>query len=585
MNKMCFPNKHVLHTFNSRMKFAPALVIFLLSLISLNGMTQESYRIQFMTDDYKGFKKNPKTDFNDSLALINYLKQFRAKALEEGYLTASLDEMEWQNKNCKVDFYLGQKFGQILLKVENEDLEYFKKEVRLREKLLTKQAFRAKELGLFMTTLHESLLSNGFPFAKVSLENIVISENNASAELTVERYQRLKWSKINIKGDTAISVSYISNLLQIKKGDWYDETQLQWISQRITQVPFLSEIKPNEILFTPEGVELFVYIKSQPMSSINGFVGLQPDLVQNRYFLTGELALKLLNTLKTGELMDLNWRNIQAQTQQLQVRANFPFLFKTPFGVDGKFNLYKRDSTFLDLKGKFGVQYFMKGGNFVTFYYERNSSSLLSGSSNNTSFTGLANVKSNNYGVGLTKRKVDYLPNPTRGFSIEINASAGQRQSQKNDTSNVVRSLIFKGESQIMFYFPLAKRHVLAIGNQTSFLSTPNIFQNELYRFGGLTTQRGFNEQEIFASTYSILSIEYRFLLDQNSRIFLFYDQSFYERNSEGYLNDYPFGFGGGLSFGTKIGIFSIQYALGRQQNNPVLFRNGKIHFGYIAYF
>jgi len=50
-------------------------------------------------------------------------------------------------------------------------------------------------------------------------------------------------------------------------------------------------------------------------------------------------------------------------------------------------------------------------------------------------------------------------------------------------------------------------------------------------------------------------------------------------------MKDHPFGFGAGFSFGTNIGIFSISYALGQQLNNPILMRNGKVHFGYIAYF
>lgn len=567
------------------MKFALTLVIFLLSLFSFPGMTQNAFRLTFTADDYKGFKKKPKTVFKDSLELTNYLIQFQYKAQEKGYLEASFDSVFWQNKMCRAHFFLGDKYGKIQVEASEEDLQYFKKEARLREKLVTQQAFRPKEVASFMKTLHQSLTSNGYPFAKVSLINLEMQGKNAKGKLVVERFQRLKWKKITVKGDTAVSANYLSSLLQIKEGDWYDETQLLFISQRINQVPFLSEIKTSEVLFTIEGVELFVYLKSKPMSSANGFVGLQPDLIQNRYFLTGELALKLLNTLKTGELLDLNWQNVQAQTQQLQVRTNFPFLFKSQFGVDGRFHLYKRDSTFLDLKGKLGIQYFMRGGNFITFFYERNASSLLSGSANNTSFSGLANVKSNNYGVGITKRDLDYFPNPTRGYFLEMNLSAGQRQSQKTDTSSVVNSLLFRGEGKFEWYIPLAKRHVLRLANQTAFLSTPAIFQNELYRFGGLTTQRGFNEQEIFASTFSILSLEYRFLLDQNSRVFVFFDQSFYERNSEGYQNDFPFGFGGGLSFGTPIGIFALQFGLGSQLNNPILVRNGKIHFGYIAYF
>ena len=567
------------------MKFYPFIVFLFFLQLPFLGTAQKQFRVSVTSDDYKGFKKNIKTEFKDSAKAHVYLKKLRNSAVEQGYLLASLDTLIFSENACLVDFYIGEKFHKVYLSISHEDLNYIKKEGKFREKIILKQAFRAEELGSFMNEVHRTLLMDGYPFAKVMLSNIVIDGHSATAKLSLEINQRLKWKEIHIKGDTAVSESFLSSLLQVKIGDWYDETVLEKASQRIQQVTFLSEIKPCEVLFTREGVELFVYLKSKPLSSINGFLGLQPNPAQNNYFLTGELALKLLNVLKSGEKMDLKWQNVQSQTQQLNVQTNFPFLFKSPFGVDGKFNLYKRDSTFLDLKGKFAIQYYLRGGNFVSFYFERNASSLLSGAANNVSFTGLSNIKSNNYGIGLTKRNIDYLSNPQRGFSIEISSSVGQRQSQKTDTSDVLRTLVFKGDSDLEFYLPLAKRHILRFANHTSFISTPEIYQNELFRFGGLNTQRGFNEQEIFASTYTTFSIEYRFLLDQNSRAFLFFDQSFYERNSVSYLFDSPYGFGAGFSFATAIGVFSIQYALGSQQNNPILFKNGKIHFGYIAYF
>ena len=94
-----------------------------------------------------------------------------------------------------------------------------------------------------------------------------------------------------------------------------------------------------------------------------------------------------------------------------------------------------------------------------------------------------------------------------------------------------------------------------------------------------------FNEEELYATLRSVFTIEYRYLLDQNSHIFAFFDQGLYENNAASYMKDRPFGFGAGFSFGTNIGIFSISYALGQQLNNPILMRNGKVHFGYIAYF
>ncbi|MNV47097.1 hypothetical protein D3C71_1389530 [compost metagenome] len=114
---------------------------------------------------------------------------------------------------------------------------------------------------------------------------------------------------------------------------------------------------------------------------------------------------------------------------------------------------------------------------------------------------------------------------------------------------------------------------------------TNNIQQNELLRFGGNLSQRGFMEDELLGTYRATFTIEPRFILDQNSYLFVFYDQSWYERNLQSYVHDAPKGFGAGLCFGTNIGIFSLTYALGQQFSNPILFRDSKVHFGYVAYF
>ena len=112
------------------------------------------------------------------------------------------------------------------------------------------------------------------------------------------------------------------------------------------------------------------------------------------------------------------------------------------------------------------------------------------------------------------------------------------------------------------------------------------MFDNELIRIGGLFTLRGFDEESIFATFYSIATVEYRYILEQNSFLYLFFDGAYYEKdNVKGYVSDRPIGFGAGMSFDTKAGIFSISYALGKQFDNPILFRSAKIHFGFINYF
>jgi hypothetical protein len=135
------------------------------------------------------------------------------------------------------------------------------------------------------------------------------------------------------------------------------------------------------------------------------------------------------------------------------------------------------------------------------------------------------------------------------------------------------------------YYQSIGKRIVIKAGILSETFYTNNIQTNELNRFGGNLSQRGFMEDELLSTFRSTLSIEPRFILDQNSFLFVFYDQSWYERNVKNYAHDAPRGFGAGISFGTKIGIFSLSYAIGKQFNNPILFRDSKVHFGYVAYF
>lgn len=124
------------------------------------------------------------------------------------------------------------------------------------------------------------------------------------------------------------------------------------------------------------------------------------------------------------------------------------------------------------------------------------------------------------------------------------------------------------------------------LGTKSGIVYNDRLFTNELFRIGGLKSLRGFDEESIYASTFSIGKIEYRFLLEQNSFLFAFINGAYYENKSRNFnLKDTPFGFGAGMNFETRIGIMSISYALGKQFSNPVYFRNAKVHFGIVNYF
>ncbi|MDD2983240.1 MAG: hypothetical protein PHQ74_07625 [Crocinitomicaceae bacterium] len=554
-------------------------------LFSWIALSQKPHQLIFSNNVHQILKKNPETSFKDSAASQQYLKDLVFYGIKKGYLLTSVDSIQHQKNKTTISMYVGPKFKSAKLRVAKEDVTLLRQMGSYSEKLLANVEFSPQQIATILQNIQGDLENNGYPFGAVSLDSLILDSISLSAKIFINKGPSIKWIKINMRGEDFVSTRLLSSYTHIKVGDVYNQSDVQLISARLKQISFIEEIKPAEILFTKDGAELFLYLKSKPVSLANGVIGLQPNPVSQKVMLTGDIRLKLVNVLKKAESVELNWKSIQAQTQALKAQMNVPNLLSTPFGIDGQFQMYKRDSSFLELKSTVGIQYALNNGSYLKAFYRNNSSSVLKGGLNNPTFSNLGSVKTNAYGLSLYQQTLDYIPNPSKGFSLLTDVSIGKRKSRQSDTSAIVTNTTYRAELKIEWFLPLAKRHVIRLANQSEFYLAPIFYQNESIRFGGQNSLRGFNEEEMRATSSSIFSAEYRFLVDQNSFAFLFYDQAWYENQTNQYYKDTPLGFGLGFSFGTNIGTFSISYALGKQYNNPILFRDGKVHFGYIAYF
>lgn len=545
---------------------------------------QNSYQLSFFSQEENPFQPKKDIILEGKEEVFQFLVKTRSKHIKNGYVLASVDSVIFKEDLAIVHYYRGEKFEKLSISFDQEDAYLISKVPRMNERMIAKLPFKPELVDQLLKGLNQYLNNNGYPFSKVYLTVEQIQPGISNAHLTIEKGSLVKITEISIKGESKVQDKFVNNAIAIQEGDYYNAELLRNISNKIDQIQFIKEIRKHEILFTPEGAQIFLYLESVPVSLINGIVGLQPDPVTEKTVVTGDVRLKLLNILKRGEELDINWKSLQPKTQELDLSFSFPFLFNTPFGIESKFDLYKQDSTFLSTNINLGVRYFLTGGSYIKVFYEANNSNLLSGASSIPN-SNLSSLSNNSYGIGLYRNNIDYLPNPSKGFRLSFDISAGRRKSRATQEDTTTISTTFEGNLNMEIFFPLARRHVLRLANTTRSYYAPTIYQNEVFRFGGLTTQRGFNEELLFATTLSTSTIEYRFLVDRTSHAFAFFDQSFYENNSRGYVSDQPFGFGAGFSFGTNLGIFSISYALGKEFDNPIELKNGKVHFGYVTYF
>ena len=172
------------------------------------------------------------------------------------------------------------------------------------------------------------------------------------------------------------------------------------------------------------------------------------------------------------------------------------------------------------------------------------------------------------------------------GYSADITLSAGEKRYQSDEAEGIEQNTDqFAAEWKLQQWIPFKNRLSFGVRWIGGMKLDDALQLNESYRIGGLNTLRGFDEESIFATGYSVLTSELKYRLDQSSALFIFFDQGWYERNLDDYLRDTPFGFGLGVILGTRNGGFRFVYGLGEEQNNPILIRNGKLHFGFINRF
>lgn len=514
--------------------------------------------------------ENGETFNIDSLAtsqtLDEYLTILKTDKINAGFLEFSIDSISRDKKTILV--FIGKQYyeGGILYNQETSLSQPSNSHLN---------TFDIKKINQEFEFKLKQQENNGFPFTEIHIDQINIIDTTISIIVNIKQNQLVKIDSLVIKSKNNIDQKIISKIIGINKGDLYNEQEIKDITKLLSKSKFYKDIKKTELLFTNEGAQLFLHLDKLSTNKFEGILGVQPGKNNQKTSITGEIQTQFANNFQKGESFSFEWRKLPSQTQELKITASYPYIAFSNFGLIGNIDIYKQDTTFISTERTLGTSYRISINEEISVFAEQ----LNSFDQKNLNETAATNSKSTAIGVKYIKNNFNNLINPTKGYSIKISHSAGTRKT----TNDLEKSESNQHRSKIEFQkiIPIVKRVNALFKIQEEFQTGGSQFQNELIRFGGFKTLRGFDELTFRATTFIAASLEFRFLLDANSNIHLFGDYGWYEQNSnEGYIKDTPFGIGTGISFSTKSGVFSFDYAIGSQLNNPFDFRTGKIHFG-----
>jgi len=538
------------------------------------------------------FTKN----FSNKIELEKQAKNFLKSFHYNGYLLADFDSII-QNENEFVYFFQkNQLFHWAKLRKGNLEsklyYEYFQ------PKKFENKPINYSEIKSLFEKIITYYENNGYPFVSVKLDSITIDSNILSASLNVNKHQLIKIDSIILKGNLKINQKFLYKYIDIKPGSNYNEKKLSQIESKLKKLPFVNIKQSPIIRITDKENKVYIFADNKNVSQFDGIVGFQPD-VSGKTILTGNLKIKLINNiLKNAEQLDIEWQRVQAFTQNFKGYISIPYLAGTALGANYQITLFKKDTTFIDVQNQIGFAYYYSGINYINFFYKKRNSNLIStyGLSSITTLPDYADVTTRYYGMGIYFNNLNSINNPSSGWQIQLNFSIGNKDIRKNPKINeivykniLLHSLQYNLDGMIEHYFPriftsygtikLSLKYGYIDGNST-------LFKNELFRIGGLKSIRGFNEQSIFANSYYIPTVEYRFRYSENGYLMIFSDAAYYTSNYANQKQENSiYSFGAGIQFETKAGLFNLIYAIGNNFGQSPDFRTGKVHAGIVTVF
>lgn len=443
-----------------------------------------------------------------------------------------------------------------------------------------KPPFKLKfsEIEPTLNNLNKKIIEKGFPFTMLKLDNLrITNKKTVVANLVVEKKTKKRTTDaIIVKGYEKFPKSFLKHYLKIKTKQPFNINKIKKQAQALQMLTFASEIKTPEVLFTKDSTTLYLYLKKIQSNTFDGFLGFGTNEETNKIEFDGYLNLNLTNNLNFGESFKFLYKSDENDQKTFNANLSLPYIFKLPIGIDLALNIFKKDSTFSTATQSAKLHYQINPKQkFYAGIVNETSSNLLNSNTQTTIFDYKKNYLSLAY--QYTKPQSNDVLFPTNAF-FYIESNFGNRKeansAEKQNSQNINAFKIFNLNTQNSLY----------IGVNGSTINSNTFFENELLRFGGINSIRGFEENSLFATLFGVINTEYRLKLNNSIYLHSVIDAAYYENdiiNSKEKLFGYGFGFG----ILTKSGLFKLNYANGKTENQQFKFSNSKVHISLTTIF
>ena len=514
-------------------------------------------------------------NFEDLAAVESEILKIQKQLYNKGFVQLKFLDLKKDRLEFTAAFELGPAYKSILIYGHSELFEKLGDNLKTEPK---SNKFYVEipiaDLEKKLEQLSKFLSSQSYPFAVLQLQNIrPINKQDLSANLIINKGSQRQLQDIKILGYEKFPNAYLKHFLGIKIQSPFNLERIQSNMKLLSQLPFVQQKRPAEVMFTKDSTAVYLYLEKTKSNRFDGFLGFGSNQNTGKLEFDGYLNLDLINNLNFGESLKINYKSDEIDQKTLDIALQLPYLLGTAIGSTINLNIFKKDSTFTTAQQA------------VKLYYQINQTQQIG--------IGIRLQQSNTLGNNISVLAEDF-----DSHFYDLSYRFTKRQKKENlfpIKTQLEMSLAFGKRngtnSMKQRYSRIKGQHTLNLNTKNSIflklhleeLESDQYLLNELLRFGGITSIRGFRENSIYAKRLGLLCSEYRYRLSPDLFVHSVIDTGYFQDSSNA---DYQiFGFGFGFALRASGGLLRLTYANGKIENTPFDLSQSKVHLSFASAF
>ena len=489
-----------------------------------------------------------------------------------GHLRASV-HCSWRSRDSTLEVTIDEGPRFILGSVEFED-------VHLADSTLLYQSFQeligkpfdpdGVEAGIAsVLRLYDGM---GYPLVTIRPEMVICKGDTVSLRFQIDEGPVARLREVIFEGLKTTRKPILLAESGLEEGAIFDGSRIASARKRLLDLGIFDQVSEPDLVFDNKDTTVTVRfrVSEAPATYFQGYAAYAPSVGGS---LVGSIDLEFRNIGGTLRKLHVLWKRPGPERLAWKVEYNEPRILSRNLSATLTAQSYVLDTCYASRRFSLGLIWRKAPG------FDLGMGVVVGSTKDRTPSASQGDFTEKGFTFNLGIRNYDRDLNPTSGYRFEVSTSTTILSYADRDLTRRISVVSSTGN----YLVPITPHFVLFTEGSVdgAFSSDGTLPPSHLIRAGGMGSVRGYAEESFIAERTLRATLEPRWLVSENSRLYLFVDGATFGDTEEQLGTDWAIGYGLGMMAMARSGVVRVDVGVAHDET----IANARLHFSVVRRF